>query len=25
VGNGDAPLQDAGRGTLVQLAVNHSE
>jgi hypothetical protein len=25
VGNGDAPLQDAGRGALVQLAVNHSE
>jgi hypothetical protein len=25
VGNGDAPLQDAGRGALIQLAVNHVE
>ena len=25
VGNGNAPLQDAGRGALVQLAINHGE
>jgi hypothetical protein len=25
VGNGDASLQDAGRGALVQLAVDHGE
>jgi hypothetical protein len=25
VGNGDAPLQDPGRGAFVQLAANHGE
>jgi hypothetical protein len=25
VGNGDAPLQDPGRGALVQLTFNHGE